>query len=264
MLIVFFVALIISLASFAGLVFVAKTSRGWMLRNIKFLITFSAGVLFMTALQIAGESFELLSKGTAIWSILGGFALLWIVQAIIPEVHHHHDEACPDCIPAKSSIKTLIGDAIHNIGDGILLVPAFTISMELGIATAISIFVHEFIQEISEFFVLRGAGFSTKKALRTNFLSSLTIFIGVAIGIFLVSSLKIQGILLGISAGAFLQIVVHDLFPFAAVKKVQSLSAWKHLGLFMGGIVIIALLGTIIPHEEIHTDTTSVLLETIN
>src|SRR5690606_11695982 len=108
----------------------------------------------------------------------------------------------------------LTGDTIHNIADGLVLVSAFSVSNEFGFFVTISILIHEIIQEISEYFVLRDSGFSRKKALSFNFLSSLSIFIGIFIGYVLIQNEIIQAVLLGFSAGIFLHIVFHDLLPY--------------------------------------------------
>lgn len=193
-------ALLISLASFGGLLFVTKKARSWMFRNMKYLISFAAGVFFMTALSLSQETFEMLDLRDGALAIIIGFVAIWLVHIFFPETHHHHDHECKHHNSRNAGIKVLVGDTIHNTGDGIMLVTAFSISTELGVFAALSIFVHEFFQEISEFFVLREAGYSIKQTLTVNALSALSIFIGIGIGIFLTQSVNLQGFLLGITA----------------------------------------------------------------
>lgn len=249
----FLAAIAIALVSFSGALFTSITSKGWLSRNMSYLITFSGGVFLITTINLAQEAFEILDASTAIFSILGGFILLWIAQIVIPETHEHTDIQASDRL-SKSGIKVLIGDGIHNIGDGVLLVPAFALSPSLGLVVAFTILVHEFIQEISEFFVLRASGYSTRKALSLNFLSALTILIGVAIGWSLVNNEGVQGLLLGIAAGAFLQIVVYDLFPFTARKQLEAPKAWRHLGLFLSGALVMLTIGSFTPHAHEQED----------
>ena len=70
-----------------------------------------------------------------------------------------------------------MGDAIHNVHDGIILVPAFLVSPVVGFGTALAILFHETVQEIAEFFILLGAGYSIKKALLLNLIVSTTNYI---------------------------------------------------------------------------------------
>lgn len=249
----FIAALTIALVSFAGLLFISTNAKDWLFKHINLLVTFAAGVFLMSAFNLAAEAFELMDHGLALTSIAAGFIILWIIQSLIPETHHHHDTDCASCEqkPHKG-VKILIGDAIHNIGDGILLVPTFLISFELGLILAVSIFIHEFIQEISEFFVLKQAGFSTKKALFWNFISALTIVLGVCIGVFLAQSITLQAILIGISAGMFLHIVFHDLLPYQVFKQKNVPQTTKHIIVFILGTLLIMFIGLFTPHSHEH------------
>lgn len=243
---------IIALASLSGVFFVAKRSNKKLLRGMSLLLAFAAGVFFMTAFSLVGESFELLSDKWAIASILGGFLFMWGLHSVLPETHHHHHEQCDHLSSKKPSIKLLIGDSIHNIADGIVIVAAFTTSTELGIFASISIFIHEFVQEISEFFVLRSSGFSVKKSLSLNLLTSLTIFIGVGIGLVLVETITLQGVLLGFTAGIFFHIVSHDLFPYKNLRTKKQ--RMQYVGLFMLGALLLAGIGLATPHTHSHED----------
>ncbi len=242
----------ITLLSFAGALLAFKKINTWFSRNIKLLVTFAAGVFVMTSFGLMSETFEFLSKNTAIISIAGGFLAMLVLHKILPETHHHHDNECPTCIPQKSGIKLLVGDIIHNIADGIVLVAAFTVSLEIGILATISIAVHECIQEISEYVVLRNSGYSNKKTLLLNFLSSLSIFIGIFVGLFLTQNTHIQAILLGISAGAFLHIVFHDLIPYNTMRKVNKKQSWTYVAMFLTGIGLMLIVGFSMPHTHSH------------
>lgn len=247
---VIFSALLISIASFSGVLFISKNAKNWLFKNIKYLVTFSAGIFLMTSLGLAGETFEFLSIRDSVFAIVGGFVFMSVLHAFLPETHHHHDDACPTCTSSKKGVKILVGDSIHNIADGIVLFAAFSVSNGLGLIAFLSVFVHEFIQEISEFFVLRQSGYSTKSALSLNFITSLSIFIGFFIGAFLVKSIEVQAVLIGFSAGAFLHIVFHDLIPYEEALSRDKKSVFRHIILFILGISLILFLGFIFPHSH--------------
>ena len=90
-----------------------------------------------------------------------------------------------DAHPPLDARRLLLTDGIHNAADGIFLAASYAVSPALALVAGVSIFVHEALQEISEFFVLKDAGYSTKGALVVNFLTSSTIIIGAIGGDFL-------------------------------------------------------------------------------
>jgi zinc and cadmium transporter len=203
--------LFIMTASLSGIFFVSSFAEKFLHNKIESLVSFSAGVFIVTSASLVLEVFHITE------SILHTFALVTtgylaaaLLHRLLPETHHHHDETCADTRGAR---KIIIGDAIHNVADGIILVPAFLISGGLGAVVAVSIFIHELLQEISEFFILKRAGYSTKKALSINFLVSSTIFIGIAIGFLVSENTILESVLLAISGGFFIHIVIHDLLP---------------------------------------------------
>lgn len=242
---------IITLASLAGVGFSIGPAHLWMKKNMSYLTPFAAGVFLVTSFFLVREVFELASVPLAISSIVGGFLLFFVIQYLIPESHHHHDDAC-DSHDHTSAIKILIGDTFHNIGDGIILVPAFFISTELGIITAVSILIHELLQSISQYFVIRHAGYSHGRTLAYNFITALTIFVGVGIGLVLTHTETLQAIILGISAGAFLQIVFHDLVPHGHGHDKKLVA--KQILAFILGIASIVVINILLPHEHEHKE----------
>lgn len=60
----------------------------------------------------------------------------------------------------------LAGDARHNFVDGIVIAAAFLSSIPLGIATGVTVLVHELPQEVGDFAVLLESGFSRRRAVQ--------------------------------------------------------------------------------------------------
>lgn len=212
MLDLFILSGIISMASILPIIFINKQLSDFLNKNIHYLISFSAGVFLMTSGFIIIEVFEI---SNSIWQTISlviiGFILSKSIVFIFPETHHHHDGCCVG--HKKTTKKIIIGDSLHNVADGLLLASSFLISPSLLFPLFLSIVIHEILQEISEFLVLKEAGYSTKKALIINFLTSLTIFIGVGIGLFFSHNENLQAIILAISSGFLLNIVFDDLLP---------------------------------------------------
>jgi len=233
----------ISLASVAGVVFVHTNLKVFLHNNGHFLISFSAGVFLLTASFIIFEVFEHLESLIFTVGIVAiGFIASKSLVMLFPETHHHHDECCHG--HKKSTVKKIIiGDSLHNIADGIILASSYLISPNLLFPLFLAIVIHEILQEISEFFVLKDAGYSTKKAIFINFLTSLTIFIGIAISLFIGDS-NIQYIILGVSSGFLLNIVYDDLLPHR--HQTENLS--KHFLALVFGSLIIAVILVVFSH----------------
>lgn len=206
-------ALVVMLTSLIGVVFVGKSTAQFLDDKLSFLVSFSAGVFLVTSGALALEVFHL---ADSVWQgvvlILVGYMLASLVHKFMPETHHHHVDSCHEG-HGRAARKLIIGDAIHNVADGVVLVVAFAVSPAIGLAAVVSIVIHEALQEVSEFFVLRRAGYSVQKALVINFAVSSTILIGVVLGHFALVSHELEVVLLALAAGFFFQVVFHDLLP---------------------------------------------------
>lgn len=253
-------ALVIMLASLSGAVFIRKEFGSWMHKYLKFLVTFSAGVFIAIVYHLIGEVFH---ESEASWVSIAGWIALGailteILSHLIPHAHHHHGEKEHDhAHSALDARRMLLGDAMHNISDGILLVPAFIVDVRIGLITAIAILIHELVQEVSEFFVLKEAGYTNKQALVLNFLVSTTILLGIAIS-FAVSSIEsLEAPLIAFSAGGFIYIVVRDLIPHGMRSVRKHGNALKHAVALAAGIVIMFALAALLPHEPAESDRIS-------
>lgn len=220
--------------------------------RLPYLVTFSAGVFLVTSGGLALEVFEIYegALGMGIGLIVVGYGLAWLLEYLLPETHHHHD---PDCAHGhgNGARKLIIGDAVHNVGDGIILVPAFLASPALGLSVAVSIFIHELLQEISEFFVLKQAGYSTKRALAINFLTSSTILVGVLLSYWAIATHELEGVLLAVSAGFFLHVVFHDLLPKPKAYETGR-EFLVHVVILIVGLVLMAGVTMVLGESHSH------------
>lgn len=256
---VWLAVLAIMLVSLAGVLFINKFTKDFFEQRLPFLVSFSAGVFLVTAGALIFEVFELSpSVAVGVMMVMVGYLLAWLLQRLLPETHHHHDS---DCVIHKGGAKKLIiGDGIHNIADGIVLITAFSVSSVLGFAITVSIIIHEALQEISEFFVLRQAGYSTKQALLINFAVSGTIIIGVVLGYFALASESLELVLLAVSAGFFIQVVIHDLLPKRSHHETKN-EFFKHVILVVLGVITMGYLANSLTEEHVHGDGESHLEE---
>jgi len=228
-------------ASIIGVISVWKKVGGLIENNLHFLVSFSAGVFLIVAYNLFIETIEhSLSLSWGILWILAGMFAFWLLFKLIPSFHHHHDKECTEHESGIDYKKVVFGDALHNIGDGILLASSFIAGPVLGMAAAISIFVHELIQEVSEFFILKEAGLSTKKALKINFFASSTILIGSVGGFLLLENFKLLEIpVLGMASGIFIIVVLQDLIPHS-IKNASKAHLFKHIVWFILGLILMS------------------------
>lgn len=250
-------SILVMLASLAGVISVWRHAGSIIERNLSYLVSFSAGVFLILSYQLAREAIEHSTTiGYGILWIGIGVIGIWLLFKFLPAFHHHHDQGEEDHVHTKiDARKILLSDGIHNIGDGILLAAAFAVSSSLGIITALSIIVHELVQEVSEFFVLKEAGYSTKKVLLTNFFVSSTILIGSLGSFFFLDNFEmLEAPLLGIAAGSFLIVVFHDLIPHSVRTSSHHKHYTKHFIWFVIGIALMMTLNIFVGHSSVNNN----------
>ncbi len=246
-------SLLVMLVSLSGKLVTWRIAGPFIDRNLHFFVSFAAGVLLVIAFNLSREIIEHAGSFAAglPWIAIGAVVVL-IGFRYIPQFHHHHDAGALDHQHMRlDANRVLVSDGIHNIGDGVVIVASFVASPIVGMATTFSILLHESLQEISEFFVLRQSGLSVTRALVYNFLSSSTILIGTIGAYFLLDQFEYLEVpLLGLSVGGYLIIVFHDLIPHSLNSAHTSAHYLRHFFYFIIGIVLMFLLVTYLPHEE--------------
>ena len=242
---------LVMLASLSGKLLMWRQAGPLVERHLHFLISFAAGVLLVVIYNVSLEIVEHAGSlaGGLPW-VVAGAALVLVAFRYLPHFHHHHDAAEADHTHSRiDANRILMSDGIHNIGDGVVIVAAFAASPILGVASTMSILVHEMLQEISEFFVLRGAGLSVRAALVYNFAASSTILIGSIGGYFLLGQFAaIEVPLLGLAAGSYLIVVFHDLIPHSFSSARERGHYGRHAVFFFAGVILMALFVTLLPH----------------
>lgn len=139
----------------------------------------------------------------------------------------------------------LLGDAFHNFIDGVIITAAFFTSYPFGILITLSVFAHEIPQELADFGILINNGYSRKKALCYNMLSSLSALPGGIIAYFyLDSAKKFIPWTLAISAASFIYIALADLVP-QMHKKNGIQDSIIQIGLIITGIFIIYIINIV-------------------
>ncbi len=225
----FLSVLVVSLVSLIGalsLTFGALKRHGVMM----FLIAMAAGTLLGDAmLHLLPEAAEVGGFTPRIGGfVLGGFLVMFGIEVVLRRGHshaeaiepaeHHHDDghghgADSDHVQPFGWIN-LVGDALHNLLDGVIIAAAFLIDTSAGIATTIAVLAHEVPQELGDFAVLVRSGMSHKKALALNLASALWAVAGaVAVLAAGLDPDTLTTLALPLIAGAFVYIAAADLVP---------------------------------------------------
>ncbi|MFC2143362.1 ZIP family metal transporter [Candidatus Aenigmatarchaeota archaeon] len=233
--------IIISLISLIGIVTLLIKENA-LRKVLLFLVSFSAGALFSGAfIHLLPEAVEKFGFGVEIsLYTLSGIVVLFVLEKLIHWRHCHVPTSKNH--PHPFGYINLIGDAIHNFIDGMIIGASYLASVTTGITTTIAVILHEIPQEIGDFGVLLYAGFSKKRALMMNFLSAITAILGTIVS--LVLATYVEGItmfLLPFAAGGFIYIAGSDLIPELHKEEKMSKSIIQ-LIFFILGMMIMYLL----------------------
>ena len=149
------------------------------------------------------------------------------------EVHsHQHDKDA-------SGTLIIIGDAVHNFVDGVLIAAAFMTDVDLGIVTAMAVAAHEIPQEIGDFAILLNSGFKRSRALFFNILASMATLVGAVIAYYSLQSMQdALPYILAIAASSFIYIAVADLIP-GLHKRTELNETIQQITLIVLGVVTI-------------------------
>ncbi|MFC1598475.1 ZIP family metal transporter [Patescibacteria group bacterium] len=215
-------AFIVSLLAFVGIITLSLKEK-FLKRILIYLVSFSAGGLMGGAFfHLLPESVEEGQEPLIVFSYaVIGFCLFFLIEKFL-RWHHCHDKQCDSSL--HLGYINLIGDGVHNLIDGIIIITAYVVSPGLGIAATVSILFHELPQELGDFGVLLYSGFNKSKALLFNFLTALICVLGVLIGYLLINLIAgVTIILIPLAAGGFIYIAATDLIP-----ELQKVLKTKH------------------------------------
>ena len=218
-------------------------------KTLLLLMSLSVGVLLSTVFinflpEATSHGYTL---GLAL-NVIIGFLVFFVLEKLIHWHHHRKEEKEMHAHSHAYHLApiNLIGDAIHNFIDGLVIAGSFAVNTVVGITATISIIFHELPQEIADMGILLYSGLSKKKAVIFNLFSASSAIIGAIIGLLLFQSIQgFNEFILPFAAGAFLYIAASNLVP-----QLHRSCGWKdsvlHLLVIIVGvgmIVLITLLG---------------------
>ncbi|MDX2426763.1 MAG: ZIP family metal transporter [Cycloclasticus sp.] len=220
-------------------------------KALPFSVSFATGALLSVSFvgliphaleEVGADNFHTLSI-----TILGGLMFFFVLEKLVLWRHCHHDDCEGHIDVSAHSHKSagtliLVGDSVHNFVDGVLIAAAFLTDIHLGVVTALAVTAHEIPQEVGDFAILLQSGFSRKKAILYNVISSLATLVGGLLAYFWLADF--EGILpyvLAFAAASFIYIAVADLIP-TLHKRVNLSAAVEQIVLMLFGIALISWL----------------------
>jgi zinc and cadmium transporter len=121
----------------------------------------------------------------------------------------------------------------------------------LGIVTSLAVATHEIPQEVGDFAILLQSGYSQRKALFYNVLSSLTTVVGGVLAYFSLETLHEKlPYFLALAASSFIYIAVADLIP-SLHKRTDIKTSLQQITLIGAGVALICTLQNIAHHVEL-------------
>lgn len=205
---------------------------------IPYLISYAAGTLLGSAfLGMIPAGLQYAQVLPIMATVLAGMVLFFMLERLVLLLHCHENA----CKARGAAPLILIGDAVHNFVDGVVIAAAFLTSIPLGISTSLAIIAHEIPQEVGDFAILLDSGYGRVKALLLNGLSSLATLLGAVLAYFwLDETHEAVPYMLALSAASFIYIATADLIPSLHQQVTLSLSL-RQFVLLLTGIGTIAL-----------------------
>lgn len=239
--------LLVSLVSLIGI-----TTLFWKKKNqnefLLLLVSLSAGTLFGGAfLHLLPEAVE--KNGFTLQIsilLLAGVLVFFLLEKFI---HWHHCHTPSEQVskhlghhPTHLAPLNLLGDALHNFIDGLVIAGSYFVSIPVGIATTIAVIVHEIPQEFADFGVLLYSGLSKSRALFFNFLSAAVAIIGAVVGLVIgVRSETFVHLILPFAAGGFVYIAGSNLIPELHKECGLKDSFWHFFVMVIGILIMLGL-----------------------
>src|SRR5688572_23977718 len=138
------------------------------------LISFATGALLGAALlELLPQAIVGAGLDNAKWvglALVAGIFAFFILEKLVLWRHCHQDD-CDSHTPTDHDRKhasvplILIGDAIHNALDGVLIAAAFMTDISVGLVASIAVIAHEIPQEVGDFAIFLNSGMSRARAL---------------------------------------------------------------------------------------------------
>nr|XP_054757679.1 zinc transporter ZIP4-like [Lytechinus pictus] len=138
----------------------------------------------------------------------------------------------------------VMGDALHNFGDGLAIGASFTLGISAGLSTSIAVFCHELPHELGDLAILLNQGMRLPIAVFWNLLSACTCFLGLWVGIPLAQTENAAEWIFAATAGTFLYVGLVHMLPLLHSYKGErkgTVFILQNIGFLLGTLLILLI-----------------------
>ena len=247
--------IVVSLFSLSG-IYALSLKEGTLHRILFVILGFSAGsILGAVYFDLLPEAVELVEEELAYVYIALGFISFFFLERFIYWYHGHgHREDIEElpAIPGRADTRefaylNLVGDAIHNFIDGLVIAASYIVSSTVGVAATVAVIFHELPQEMGDYGILIYGGFNRRRALALNFAVAISVVFGGVTALFLIEAVEaLSGFMIAVAAGGFIYLGASELIPELHEEKTLGRSIVQFIA-FLLGMALIWSLGVIFP-----------------
>ncbi len=232
---------------------------GWISRLVSFAVGALLGAVF---LELLPHALEAGSAERVMVTVLIGLLAFFLLEKLVLWRHAHghehhradedeseHDHAMHTHVEqGRPGLMILIGNAVHNLCDGVVIAAAFLASPRLGIATTLAIVAHAVPQQVGDFAVLIHSGFTRTRAFAFNVTAGLATLIGALAGYAALADMQqMLPTALAIASASLLYVAVADLIP-SLHRRPEPIETAKQMLAIGLGIAVIAGVHLVLPH----------------
>lgn len=210
-------------------------------RAVPYLVSYATGTLLAAALLgLLPRAIEQGGLIPSLGGLLAGLIAFFILERLLIWRHCHVEGPCE--VHRSAGYLILVGDALHNFVDGVVIAAAFLSSVPLGIATGVAVIAHEVPQEVGDFAVLLESGFGPRRALYWNLVSGIATIPGALLAYVALQQMQeFMPMILAFSAASFLYIGLADLIPGLHQRIGGEAGVWQFVLLLAGVGTIVVL-----------------------
>lgn len=219
--------------------------KRWAERLTVALLSFAAGTMLGAVFyDLLPEALEAVGSELALQLTLLGLVLFFLIEKVLLVYHCHESGSCDMHRLTASKTLIIVGDAIHNTLDGVIIAASFLVSVPLGLITSLAVVAHEIPQEIGDFSILLQSGMDRARVVLWNVVSGAGSLFGALLVIFLSSQVvELTNLLIPVAAGGFLYIASADLIP-ELHREVRFRHSLVHLVTLILGLAAIAFVSS--------------------
>ncbi|MGV3711201.1 MAG: ZIP family metal transporter [Gemmatimonas sp.] len=157
------------------------------------------------------------------------------------EHEHAHEHSRDPKAPAGLVPLAFVGDALHNLVDGMLIAAGFLTDPSFGFLTAVAIGLHELPREIGTFGLFVHGGVHPMRAVAYNLITAVISFAGAAVTLLVgAHAAELGENILPFAAGSYLYIAFAVGIP-ALAKQGSSAPRVARVGALLGGFALMAV-----------------------